>query len=213
VLIAVCIVTALTLFACMWASGAVITFPRYAAVLFLPMVLLPFAAFSDLPKPAATVAATVWGCIVILGGLATSVDAYRPLAKEGDWVRVARLLQTRDAAGDAVVVRKSNDALALADEYSGPARIVPLPGPLDFSKPFDPRDVRVTDAHALHETLLQAARPNGRFWLTDNDVCFWYKLDFGCSILERELAQHWRVLERHDLFHVSVRLVEAKTPR
>lgn len=92
--------------------------------------------------------------LLVAGGLTVSVIQWAPLAKTGHAREVAAVLDREASAGDVVLVYRPSLAAALALEYHGPARLVPLPRPLDMRR----SDLAAVTGQSLADTAALATR-------------------------------------------------------
>lgn len=92
--------------------------------------------------------------VLVSGGLVASVVQWRALAKTGYARDVAEVLEREASEGDVVLVYRSSLAAALALEYDGPARLVPLPRPLDLRR----ADLTSGSGQSLADTAALSAR-------------------------------------------------------
>ena len=92
--------------------------------------------------------------LLVAGGLAVSIVQWAPLAKTGHAREVAAVLDREVSEGDVVLVYRPSLAAALALEYDGPARLVPLPRPLDLRR----ADLTSGSGQSLADTAALAAR-------------------------------------------------------
>ncbi|HEU4800694.1 MAG TPA: hypothetical protein VFS94_08685 [Gemmatimonadales bacterium] len=92
--------------------------------------------------------------LLVAGGLGVSAVQWAPLAKTGYARDVAEVLDREASVGDVILVYRSSLAAALALEYHGPARLVPLPRPLEMRR----ADLGSGSGQSLADTAALAAR-------------------------------------------------------
>jgi hypothetical protein len=176
---------------------------RHAASLYLPCILSVFAIFTFLREPFAARAAVAWSCVALVASTATLLQTYRPLAKPGDWVRATAYLRAHERPQQPIVVFQAENALPLAYYYHGPNRIVPIPHAVDFRR-YD------VSRFVLHDetdvaTSVPAAR---RIWLVEAGECASANVQFGCDVLQRFVAENYRVESSASFFGARLRLLE-----
>jgi hypothetical protein len=206
-LLALVAVTYTTIWLMTLLAGTSIVLPRYAAVAFVPTVLLPFAAFSELSFSVRRYFIVGWVVCIVVFGLVSMIETYKPLAKPGDWTRVAAYLERVDTGQVPIVVFKADDALALEASFNGTARVVPMPRPLALDRPWSLEALRLGDRSSVAGFLRSAAGKQGRIWLVSTDVCQWLGFDYGCDRLESVIKSDWTVERDQAFFHSRVRLL------
>jgi Dolichyl-phosphate-mannose-protein mannosyltransferase len=175
---------------------------RELGILFVPGVVSTFAIPTFLREPERTRAVTIWACVSIAISLVALVSTYRPLAKTGDWIRVAAYLHEDAAHGEPIVVFEAENALPLSYYYSGPSRVVPIPAGVDF-RTFD-----VTRFVLKSQRQVAQVMPSSpRIWLVTAGNCHALNIDFGCGILAHYVAQHYRIASTERFYGSTVRLL------
>lgn len=176
---------------------------RHAASLYLPCILSVFAILTFLRKPLQERATLVWSCVALLASTATLVQTYAPLAKPGDWVRVTAYLHRHERAREPIAVFEAENALPLAYYYTGPNRIVAIPRGVDFRR-YDVTRFVLHDARDIEA----AVPPVQRLWLVTAGECASANIQFGCSVLERFVAERYRVASDVSFYGSRVRLLQ-----
>jgi hypothetical protein len=145
----------------------------------LPLaVLLPFVAVEACGSPRV---AAVWAAVVLCFGLPVLGAQYAPMAKTGDFARIADHVSRYPVQGLPVAVFHCSTALPLEYHYSGPSPLVPLVSPINLAR-LEPercilpseRDVRV---------VLARSGPGRGIWLVDSQS----KADFGVDYKREHL--------------------------
>ncbi len=181
---------------------------RHAASLYVPVTLTVFAVLTTVRLPSGRRAVLLWSALVMALSVFTLVRTYRPLAKPGDWVRVAAYLQAHEQHGEPIAVFEAENALPLAYYYGGPNRIVPIPHAVDFQR-YDIRRFVIHD-----EAELRAAVPvAGQFWLVTSGECTSANVQFGCHQLEDFVTQRYRIGSDAQFFGTRIRLLERSEGR
>ncbi len=176
---------------------------RHAACLYLPFSLSIFAIFTFLRRPLQERAALGWSCLALLASTVALVQTYAPLAKPGDWIRATAYLRAHERWQEPIVVFEAENALPLAYYYHGPNRIVAIPRGVDFRR----YDVTSFVLHGGSE--VQAAIPPARrVWLVTAGECASANIRFGCDVLERYVAQHYRTDSSASFYGSRIRLLQ-----
>ena len=137
---------------------------RHTVFLFLPLQVAVLAAV-----------ATLGGRRVVLGvalaltllNVAGSVARFSPLAKTGDWRRVAAHLRAHAEPTEPVLVFVPDGVHSLVWHYRGPNRLVPVPGPVNLRR-WEPEARIFRGWGPLLGALSCVAAPDGTFWMVDD---------------------------------------------
>ncbi|MBV9957430.1 MAG: glycosyltransferase family 39 protein, partial [Acidobacteria bacterium] len=133
-------------------SGEMLLQIRHTIVLFLPVNLAVFALVRLAENRRVLY---VWVCLVLLFSLTALFEHYRPLAKYGDWQRVAAYLMSEEQPGQAILVFHAGAALPLERYYAGRNALVPLPRENTFER-FDFHDYVLRDEREITAALERA---------------------------------------------------------
>jgi len=137
--------------------------PRHLIVLLVPGMLLVLSAlylFGPHRKRAISIFAVLF--LAIVGG--ADVLRFAPLAKSGDYIRVANYIEANELADEPVFVVIADAAVPLAYHYNGKNSIVPLPQPQNFER-YD-ISLWVIDTREMAKGLLTAhLDPGDTFWM------------------------------------------------
>jgi hypothetical protein len=201
----VTVVTATALLAAVLRTGAALLSSRHATVLFLPVVLLALAAF-ELIRWKSFI--RVWAGIFLFFSAASLVATYTPLAKFGDWERVAEHIESNEKPGEPILIVLGSDSLPLSHYYRGTNRVVPIPRE-DRLQRYDIRHDVIDDAAEV-SGLLAELPPHERAWLVTEHACRFMDLDFNCGILEDEISRSYTVEGSEEFYRSSVRLLRRR---
>lgn len=170
-------------------TGESLMEPRHTAVFLLPVLLWAFS-IAALEKRKAIILGFVLVSFAFYGTYL--YGRYKPMAKYGDWQRVATYLMTQERPGQAILVFHGGAALPLSHYYRGPNVIAAVPRENTFEK-FDFRNYVLHDQQEIVDTLARTPGENSEIWLvTDND-CGFEDLSYNCPILEQFVAEHYVV--------------------
>ena len=175
--------------------------------LIFPLVLLPLSALSYFNNKKIVYG---WLALVLLLNIGSLYYAYRPMAKPGDFRRVAQYVTENESPNQPVLVFHSDAALALAYYYKGQNRLVAIPQENSFDE-WNPRTHVLKDEAQILEKL--DAQPNNpqRFWLVNDGWCSQGSLSYNCEILEDVVAKYFEVESGKDFMEpTTVRLLRRK---
>jgi hypothetical protein len=192
-----------SLFAVASYAAGVHVLDRHAASLYLPCILSVFALLSFVREPLGTRAVVAWSCIALVASTATLLHTYHSLAKPGDWIRATAYLQAHERPNEPIVVFEAENALPLAYYYRGPNRIVAIPQVVNFGR-YDVTGFVLRNARQIDATV-PAAR---RIWLVQAGECASANIRFGCDVLDRFVAEKYRVASSASFYGSQLRLLE-----
>ncbi len=180
---------------------------RHMSGLILPLVLLPLSALSFFNSKKIIYG---WLTLVVFLNIGSLVDAYRPMAKPGDFRRVAQYVMANEAPNQPVLVFHSDAVLALAYYYKGQNKLVAIPQENDFDE-WNPRNNVLTDeAQVLNVINKQPNNPE-RFWLVSDGWCAQGSLSYNCDVLEDIVTKYFDVERSQDFLEpTTVRLLRRK---
>lgn len=183
--------------------------PRYLVGAFIPLLVGVYGLLAGTGEKRVQVVLTCWLVFTLVLSGFSLANAYSPLAKPGDWQRVADFITAHERPNQPVIVFYNYAALPLSYYYRGKNVLVPLPEPPNF-------DVDNRGASALRDekqivTAIGSVRGSHPvIWLVTNDYCGTATLDLNCSLLERFVKKHYLVRESRDFYRSKVRLLSAK---
>jgi hypothetical protein len=178
---------------------------RHLAFLYVPAVLSVFAVTGYFKEPARSRAASGCAVICVLLSIVALFVNYRALAKPGDWTRVAAYLQEHGRPGEPIAVFQAETALPFTFDYHGPNTVVAIPAAIDF-RTYDVRRFMVRDERQLAQTMPSARR----LWLIRSGDCREATIRFGCDLLERYIAERYRVASTAKFYRTTVLLLVAR---
>ncbi len=180
---------------------------RHTVGVFVPVVLFAFLLLAELGGRRAVAAGAG---VVLAFDVAALAATYLPQpAKRGDWLRVARFIESHEQPGQPILTFRAPTELPLRIHYAGPNRIVPIPSAND------PDHWRLADTQ-LHSTddvmRVVAALPGQpeRMWLVTDTIWSSVGIDFHHDILERAVAEHFDVELDQPFLASRVRLVRRR---
>ena len=179
---------------------------RHTVVFFVPITLAAFSIFA-LPNNKRIV--LCWTMMVLVFSLPSLYRQYTPLAKYGDWQRVAEYLMTSEKPEQTILVFHAGAALPLARYYAGPNVIVPVPRENTFDR-FDFNDYVLRDEREIIQALERTPGGHERVWLVRDEDCGYADLSYHCEILEEYVNKYYTVEESRNFRNSSVRLLRRK---
>lgn len=177
---------------------------RHTALLFLPTILSAFALMTLVARRRGLIIALV---IALFFNAASLYVMYRPLAKSGDWNRVASYIMAAEKPGQAVLVFHGVNALPLSYCYKGTNIIVPLPRGDSFET-YDVRNYGLRDESEITSAL--SAIQGEQLWLVTYDQCQSFGVDYNCGLLEGYIDRYYNVVSDKTFYQSRVRLLQRK---
>lgn len=187
-------------------SGEALLQIRHTVVLFFPINI---AAFSIAVLPNKKRLILCWTVIVLVFSLTALYRHYRPMAKSGDWQRVAEYLMTREEPEQTILVFHAGAALPLAHYYDGRNSLVPVPRENTFDR-FDFSDYVLRDESEIIQALERTPGGHESIWLVTDEDCGYADLSYHCEILEGYVNKYYTVEESGNFQNSTVRLLHRK---
>lgn len=189
-------------------TGTELMYPKHSAALFLPVILLTLVIAAS---AAGRTGLRIWVLVALFFYLTSLAAVYAPLAKKGDWSRVAIYVMAGEQPGQPILVFRSSGALNLRHYYAGPNVIIPLPRESRFET-YDARDEIIQDEQEIARALSQLPAPPEQLWLITDDGCEYSEVNYNCQVLERFVARHYTVAANRSFFKVNVRQLRRTPP-
>lgn len=190
-------------------TGEAFAHARHTTALFVPVSLSLLAVLASFGRKTLLVAWILVSLSFYAGSLATT---YAPLAKPGDWERVAAYIRAHEQPGQPVLVFRASGALPLAHYYSGPNPLVPLPAPPDL-KTYDLRAETIGGEADIAAALARLGGDHERLWLVTQTPCEYLDLDFNCAALESFVNRNYAVESARSFVNADVRLLRKSGER
>ncbi len=180
---------------------------RHAAGLFVPTLLLVFSLIAAVGSRKILLA---WVCLSAIFYALFLYGFYTPLAKQGDWRRVASFITATEKPNQPVLVFRGSAALPLSFYYSGQNALVPVPAGEDFDS-FNLHDEVLASEEQIERALRERSpSEHDEMWLVTDETCRYLDIDFRCDILEEFVAKNYETLESRSFFGSRVRLLKKK---
>ncbi|MFZ1702196.1 MAG: hypothetical protein WBO10_11310 [Pyrinomonadaceae bacterium] len=193
--------------AALYFVGFTLMQPRHLSALILPLTIIPIAALRvSNRKP------LIYGwvaLIIALNGIFLFAQ-YRPLAKPGDFERVAKYLMANEQAGEPFLVFHADAVLPLRYYYQGKNDLLALPQE-NGTDAWNPRNNILKDEAQILTVIGAHPSASGRLWLVHDGWCAHGSIKFNCGTLENVVDKYF-VVERTEKFYepVTVRLLRRK---
>jgi hypothetical protein len=187
-------------------SGEMLLQIRHTTVLFLPVNFAVFALVLLADKKRAVL---IWTLLVLLFSLPALYLHYRPMAKSGDWQRVAAYLMSEEKPEQAILIFHAGAALPLENYYAGRNRLVPVPRENTFER-FDFHDYVLRDEREISNALERTPGTHDEVWLVTDGDCGFADLSYHCEILEGFVGKYYMVAETRYFDGSMVRLLKRK---
>ena len=186
--------------------GSAYVQPRHTAVWFVPSVLF-IAAWLHLV--CGKNALMLWLAILLIFSGILGWQTYAPLAKDGDWQRVARFVEQNESPNQIIAAFYVYDAVPFKYYYHGQNEVVPRRVDYDWNAE-DAEDTRTRRAGQIEFLINQIPVDNQELWLITNENCTAATPAAECAPLEEFVQAHY-VVERTENFYTrQVRLLRAK---
>jgi hypothetical protein len=181
---------------------------RYMFVAFAPIMTAALVTLGDLQRRF-RYAVPIWMAVFIVGGLPTLFSTYQPLAKGGDWIRVAAFLESAEEPNQPILVFQTENAMPLEDYYRGKNVIVAVPRPIDFTVPWNEAQVVQRDRD-VEQDIASVPGKHPYIWVVNTTECQDFSVDYHCPIFEHFLATHYTVVVRRKFFRSQARLLRLR---
>ncbi len=182
-------------------TGEAFTHARHTTALFLPVALSLVALFASFERKKLLAAWALLSCSFYAVSL---FSTYAPLAKTGDWARVAAYLRAHEQPGQPVLVFRASAALPLAHYYGGPNPLVPLPRAANLAT-YDLNSDILGGERDIIEALARVPGEHERLWLVTETPCEYLGIDFNCAALEGFVKENYTVESSQHFLNAKVR--------
>lgn len=191
----------------MKAAGWALTQTRHLSGLILPLSLIAFAALSIFKSK---IPVWIWFAVVMLFSVVSLAVTWSPLAKPGDFDRVAQHIVRAEQPNEPILVFHADAVWPLRQYYKGINPLVALPQENGLEK-WDPRNNVILSEQQIVDRIESAAASSKRLWLVHDGWCAQGALKFNCDILEKVIADRF-VVEATTSFYppATVRVLRRK---
>ena len=178
---------------------------RYAFIFFVPFILAIVAQLASVRRHRRLVLAG-WLIVMLVGSAVSLFTIYRPMARAGDWHRVADYIMASERPGQPILAFQSENAVNLMVYYSGANPILAVPNPINFNNVGD-TSVILRHEGEIQSVLDRAGRSPRLLWVVTTDECHEENVDYHCDMFEKFISKRYVMVQRRDFFRASVRLV------
>ena len=190
-------------------TGLELMAPRHTAVLFFPAVLLLYCV---LRAAQAVVVLVLWTVVALFFNVTSLYVLYLPMAKNGDWLRVASHISSLEAPGQPILVYRPDNTVALEYYYSGVNRILPvLTKQQTQARPWDTYGI-VDSPHGDVMPLSRLPDKHESVWFLTSG-CAYFDAQESCRALETILEKHYDVASDKSFYRSRVRLLHRRPGR
>lgn len=188
-------------------AGWSVTQNRHLSPLILPLTMIPFAALSIFKNRIATAA---WFVFVVFLCLWSIVMVYSPLAKPGDFDRVAQHLMASERVNEPILIFHADAIWPLRQYYRGKNKLIALPQENALEK-WDPRNNEIKDEAQLVERINSATGSSEQVWLVHDGWCGQGTLKFKCDLLEEVINKYFTTEQTRRFYEpTTVRLLRRR---
>ena len=195
---------------------------RYGYPLLLVMLLTLLSGLSLLPHGQSRQR--------ILGGLSllffllygsSLMINYGPLAKDGDWQRVAAYITSLEQPNQPILGFSAEAMMPLTYYYHGRNQILPLPHPVSQNV-YRPEEFVLQQESEISTALAQVPGDHAEIWLVtgpryilgnpDKEPCQLFGTHLNCQILEQFVQKNYTVEQSQAFYGSRVRFLRQKLP-
>jgi len=182
---------------------------HYVAFLLVPFLAFLFAAFAAFDSIVQRRLAHIWLALGISASLITLAVDYTPLAKTGDWYRVASYVMRAEQPGEPILVFQAEAAQPLRYYYHGENQLVPVPRPLNMQT-YDLRELVLKNEADIANAIASAPGKHRNVWVVTTDYCQTISLYYNCPLFESYLAKHYIVVRQVSFYQSTLRQLERR---
>ncbi len=157
---------------------------------------------------------TAWAIAAIGFTGVASVKQFSPLAKGGDFKRVAKYIEANEKPGQSIAIVVANAENPLSYYYRGTSELVGVPR-RDALTQFEPKLWRLDSEEEVRAKLASLLSDEGEAWIfTDFVPGKEFRpmgMDMNFRFLEAVLASDYEIVSRKDFYAASVRFVRKRT--
>lgn len=179
---------------------------RHAASLFVPFILLAATLFVRfVPRKMQF----VFALISIFLFSYSLYHQYSPLAKRGDWIRVARFIEANERSNQPIIIFRNFDALSLPYHYHGVNKILPDKNFFVWNNEEDPKSENALKKQ-IDFIISQIPPEAAEIWLATEDICQAKETSASCQPLQSYIEANYNVLKTQDFYKERVFLLQKK---
>lgn len=179
---------------------------RHASVWFVTVIVLLAFVLSRIPSKTLLLS---FVCLIPLTFAYSFYLEYLPMAKRGDWMRIAQFIEERETENQPVIVFQAYDALALMVHYRGINKILPDEEFFKWgleSNPGSEGAFRKQISFIISKIPVDAEE----IWLATDETCQNPKTQAACADLENFISSNYTILLQKDFYLERLRLLRRK---
>jgi uncharacterized membrane protein len=179
---------------------------RHAAVIFPVTLLLVFVAANEIFTRRGV---WLWSALLAVFIPYSLFTMFTPLAKRGDWARVAEYVQQNESAGQPIVVFQTYDIVGFRHYYRGQNPILPDGKVTEWSFEADFGQTN-TNRSEIEFVISQIPANSRQIWLLTGDLCDNPKTTASCASLQDFIDAYYTVISEQNFHLEKARLLERK---
>ena len=185
---------------------------RYIYLMYLPLVfslysILKISNFLGRKKTHQFL--TIWTVIILIFNFSSLYFTYKPMAKLGDYNRVASYIIAHEKPNQPILVFHAELALPLAYYYFGENQIVTIPKGQDFIK-YDLHDFVLKNENQIFDAIANTGSDGKNIWLLTDGICNYLDIDFNCNILDDFINKYYTEKLQINFYRSSLKFLERK---
>jgi len=181
---------------------------RYMFVTFVPVTIVFLVTLAELQR-SQKYAVAAWAVIFVVASFSQLYSTYQPLAKAGDWIRVAAFLESAEKPNQPILVFQTENAMPLEDYYRGKNTIVAVPRPIGLTVAWNEAQVVQSDRD-MEQDIASVPGNHPYIWVVNTSECRDFSVDYHCPIFEHFLSVRYTEVLRKEFFHSEARLLRAR---
>lgn len=199
-----CLITAIIYLFVGYIAGPESIEYRHVFPLFLAAGLVLFTLI-DLPKiDRVRKTMLIIICVVLTGNnIWVNYHTYRPLAKMGDYERVASFVSSQSEAHEPVVLFNAEAVLPFSYYFSGENKLAVIPHPLKFDELYY-SDFRIQNSAEIEEKLRLNGKLPKTIWFVDNLISHYAGIDYNREVLDKYLQNNYLMIDKWFFYKAEV---------
>lgn len=158
--------------------------------------------------------------IVLLFSLFSNYAINHPLAREGDWIRVAQYLQKNEKKNQPIVLYSGSQIHSFLTYYKGKNSVFPIPPESADLDKFDMARVGISNLSELESLMAKPLEISNQLWLVKapgyilsrnpDEKCVFGSIDINCEIMDQFVVREFQVEKQADFYKSRVLLLKKK---
>jgi uncharacterized membrane protein len=182
---------------------------RHTISLLIPALFSVIAVFSLIQSNRARKAALLsWFAFMLVLNIASLYLTYAPLAKNGDYIRVAAYLMKHEVSDQPILIFNPEVEMALSYYYKGKNQLISLPEKEKFQT-YDLNAFLLTDQQDILAKFPQNLNPHQTIWLVTDTGSIRNQAAYRHSyqILNEFVSRHYLVQTNQEFYGSNVKLL------